>query len=84
MADDITVKIIKTNAITKVCVAEILDNGVNIASGNIGLELNPEGTANTAWIIDTAKGIVLNRRKIKAEQASIDKITSTINTSSEE
>ena len=60
---------------TKECGVEISDNGIVIATGNIGLELNPDGTANTAWIIDTAKKIVLSRRKTDAEQASINKIT---------
>ena len=84
MAGDITVEIIRTNIKSRVCVVSINDNGVNIVTGNLGLELNPDGTANTSWIIDTAKKLVLDRRRIKAEQASIDKITSTINTSSEE
>jgi hypothetical protein len=78
MAGTITIEIIRTNTKSRVCVVKITDNGVVLGEGNLGLELNPDGTANTAWIIDNAKGIVLNRRKIKAEQTSIDKITSTI------
>ena len=80
MAGNIEVKILKINTQIPHCVVSIVDNGETIVkAGNIGLELNPDGTANTALIIDTAKGIVLNRRKVKAEQDSIDKITSTIN-----
>jgi hypothetical protein len=75
----IEIDILNINIETKVCVVTITDDNVEIiTSQNIGLELNPDGTANTAWIIDNAKRIVLNRRKIKAEQTSIDKITSTI------
>ena len=84
MAGTITVEIIRTNTTSRVCVVKITDNGVVLGEGNLGLELNPDGTANTAWIIDTAKKIVLDRRRIKVEQDSIDKITSTINTNSEE
>jgi len=75
MANHITVKILSMRLETKECGVEISDNGIVIATGNIGLELNPDGTANTAWIIDTAKGIVLNNRRINLEQESINKIT---------
>ena len=84
MAGTITVEIIRTNTKSRVCVVKITDNGVVLGEGNLGLELNPDGTANTAWIMNAAKEVVLDRRKVKAEQASIDKITSTINTSGEE
>jgi hypothetical protein len=84
MGSGITIEITKINTTSKECSVRIKDDGIEVSKGNIGLELNPDGTANTAWIIDTAKGIVLSRRKEKAEQASINKITSTINTNSEE
>jgi hypothetical protein len=77
--DAIDLKIVYTDTDRKECIIEIYDNNEIISRGNIGLELNPDGTANTVWIVDIAKDIVLNRRKAKAEQASIDKITSTIN-----
>jgi hypothetical protein len=75
----IDLKIVYTDTDRKECVIEIYDNNEIVSRGNIGLELNPDGSANTVWIIDTAKEIVLNRRKAKAEQASINKIISTIN-----
>ena len=85
MAGNIEVKILKINTQIQHCVVSIVDNGETIVTaGNIGLELNPDGTANSEWIISTAKEIVLNRRKVKAEQDSMDKITSAINSSSEE
>ena len=81
----IEVKILKINTQIPHCAVSIIDNGkVVVNAGNIGLKLTPDGTANTAWIIDTAKKIVLSRRKTDAEQASINKITGTINISSEE
>ncbi|HHZ65098.1 MAG TPA: hypothetical protein EYN51_06330 [Flavobacteriales bacterium] len=84
MAGTITVEIIRTNTTSRVCVVKITDNGVVLGEGNLGLKVNPDGTANTAWIIDAVKEVVLGRRKAKAVQDSIDKITSTINTNSEE
>ena len=80
----IEVKILNINTQIPHCAVSIVDNGkVVVNAGNIGLKLNPDGTANTAWIIDTTKAIVLSRRKIDAEQASSNKITSTINSSEE-
>lgn len=80
----IEVKILNINTQIPHCAVSIVDNGkVVVAAGNIGLKLNPDGTANTAWIIDTAKEIVLSYRKIDAEQASANKITSIINSSEE-
>ena len=85
MAGNIEVKILKINTQIPHCVVSIVDNGETIVTaGNIGLELNPDGTANSEWIISTAKEIVLNRRKVKAEQDSMDKITSAITSSSKE
>jgi len=80
----VTAKILSVNLSARECLVEIYDDENQIARGNIGLELNPDGTANMEWIISTVKEIVLNKRKVKAEQASIDKITSTINSSNSE
>ena len=81
----ISIKIHDTDLTAQTCVVTIKDDNVIVLDKkNIGLEFNPDGTANTAWIIDAAKEVVLGRRKAKSVQDSIDKITSTINTSSEE
>jgi hypothetical protein len=79
MGTGITIKILEQNLDNRVCVVEITDDGSVLAKGNIGLELNPDGTANTNWIIHTTKEIVLTRRNINDTQASIDRLTSTIN-----
>jgi hypothetical protein len=79
MGSGITIEIIKMNTTSKECSIRIKDDGIEVAKGNIGLEINPDGTANTAWIIDTAKGIVLSRRKIKEKENSANIVTTTIN-----
>lgn len=80
----VTAKILSINLSARECLVEIYDDENQIARGNIGLELNPDGDGDMEWIKSTIKEIVLSRRKIKAEQASIDKITSAINNSSGE
>jgi len=56
----ISIKIHDMNLIKKQCVVTIKDNGVPIMDGkfNIGLELNPDGTANTDYIKERAKFFV--------------------------
>ena len=81
----VTIKILELNAENRVCVAEVTDNNVIIATGNFGLdELNPDGTANTVWITNRVKQYVIDYRKDIAQTLSANKITSTINSSSEE
>ena len=80
----IVTKIIRTNVTAESCVVSITEDGVEIETGNIGLKLNPNGTTNTAWVMTKTKDVILDKRANEKKQASIDKITSTINTSSEE
>jgi len=77
-------KIISQDNDSNVCVVEIKDNGEIVSYGNIGLQTNPDGTANTIWLTNTVKEIVLSRRRETAEQSSINKLTSTINSSNSE
>jgi len=58
----ISIKIHKLDTTQQVCVVTIKDSNNNIVvnKANIGLELNPDETANTAWIEDKAKKYVLN------------------------
>jgi hypothetical protein len=58
----ISIKLHKLVTTQQVCVVTIKDSNNNIVvnKANIGLELNPDETANTAWIEDTAKKYVLN------------------------
>ena len=60
----ISIKIHKliTGVAQPICVVTIKDsnNVVVLDNVNIGLELNPDQTANTAWIEHVAKQYVLN------------------------
>jgi len=58
----ISIKIHKLDTTQQVCVVTIKDSNNNIVvnKANVGLELNPDETANTAWIENEAKKYVLN------------------------
>lgn len=62
----ISVKIHKiiTDAVPPICVVTIKDsdNVVIVDAANIGLELNPDQTANTTWIESVAKQYVLDHQ----------------------
>jgi hypothetical protein len=81
MAGNINVNIIKINLTPPYCIISVSDNenGILIPPSNIGLNLNPDGTANTVWIEETAKKIAIHHRSSLQAQSSGNKITSTIN-----
>lgn len=59
----ISIKIHSMNIEKKNCVVTVKDNGAPVLENtNIGLELNPDGTANTDYIIHRAKIRVRNAR----------------------
>jgi len=59
----------------KVCVVSIKENSqIFLDSSNIGLELNPDGTANTVWIQNEIKKQItshVHRRNKKTNRVSI-------------
>ena len=74
----VTAKILSVNLSARECLVEIYDDENQIARGNIGLELNPDGTANMEWIKTTISNIVKSRRKVNTEDHSKRKIKPTI------
>ena len=63
MKSNISANIHHTNTDNKTCVVSIYD-GVDliVQNVNIGLELNPDGTANTQWIKANIKSMVADHR----------------------
>ena len=56
----------------KTCLVSIKDGDeVVLANKNIGLELNDDGTANTAWIQDTISTYIITHRKFKNRIISV-------------
>ena len=58
----IKIEIVDINIDNRECVVKIFDNDVVVAAGNIGLQVNPDNTANTLWIKDCVRDIVFSRR----------------------
>jgi anthranilate phosphoribosyltransferase len=80
MAARITIKILKLDVESRVCVSEISDNNSIIITGNIGLDnLNPDGTANTVWITNRVKDCVIDYRNSTAKEHSLEVLKTTIN-----
>jgi hypothetical protein len=62
--DHINIEIIHMNTEQKVCQVKIHDGAdLVVDCKNIGLELNQDGTADTAWIKNRAKEIVFVHRE---------------------
>lgn len=60
------------NTENKTCLVSIKDgDSIICANKNIGLELNGDGTANTAWIQDTISTYVTTHRKFKNRSISV-------------
>jgi len=75
----IEIDIISIDTELKTCIVTITDNGVEVVtSQNIGLELNPDETANTVWIKERVKQRVAQYRSLKAEQESTNKVSITV------
>ena len=53
----------KIDTVHKTCIVTLIDDGKTLLNGvNIGLELNPDGTANTQFIKDRLRGYVFVHR----------------------
>jgi len=62
----ITIEILKLDLETKVCIVKVYD-GVEcvISEGNIGIELNNDGTANLDWLKNQIEAKVFGHRELK-------------------
>ena len=82
MAGHIKATIIKINLDPPYCLVSIFDNDndvVLVPPSNIGLNLNPDGTANTVWINETVKALAIARRVSFRTEQSAKTLTSTNN-----
>ena len=71
----ISIKIhnINTTSLDPTCVVTIKDGeNVVVDNANIGLQLNPDGTANTTWIQKVAKTKVLEYRTLGNSIITVD------------
>ena len=71
----IVTKIIRRNVEAETCVISITEDGEEIASGNIKLKLNPDGTTNTAWIMYKTKEFVSGKRAEDQKISAANTIT---------
>lgn len=84
MAGHIKATIIKINLDPPYCLVSIFDNDndvVLVSPSNIGLNLNPDGTANTVWIEETLKALAIDRRAGFLTEQAAKKLITTINES---
>ena len=78
----IKIKILDINIPNRECIVRITDGDTVVVDGsNIGLELNPNGTANTEWIMEDARNRVfynslhvarIENNELTANSLSID------------
>ena len=67
----ISTTIHKINTEDTSCIVTVYDDGkLIIDRSNIGLELNPDGTANTQWISERLKNYVFGKRLHDLESAT--------------
>jgi hypothetical protein len=69
--NQITANVHSMNANSNICIITIRDGDeLVVDNGNIGMEANEDGSANTAWLRDKISMYIIGHRKAKARKTN--------------